>query len=76
MCFKFAKQSLKLDKMKKFFTRNKNGHAMDIRSSEFYKVEKYQTERFGKSAIPMYSMRPFNRFPCLWDRDNSPLLFA
>ena len=52
MCFKFAKQSLKLDKMKKFFTRNKNSHAMDIRSSEFYKVERYQTERFGKSAIP------------------------
>ena len=52
MCFKFAKQSLKLDKMKKFFTRNNNSHAMDIRSSEFCKVERYQTERFGKSAIP------------------------
>ena len=38
--------------MKKFFTRNNNSHAMDIRSSEFYKVERYQTERFGKSAIP------------------------
>ena len=38
--------------MKKFFTRNKNNHAMEVRSSEFYKVEKYQTERFGKSAIP------------------------
>ena len=52
MCFKFAKQCLKLDRMKKFFTRNKNNHAMEVRSSEFYKVEKYQTERFGKSAIP------------------------
>ena len=38
--------------MKKFFIRNKNSHAMEVRNSEFYKVEKYQTERFGKSAIP------------------------
>ena len=52
MCFKFAKQCLKLDKMKKFFTRNENSHAMKVRGSEFYKVQKYQTERFGKSAIP------------------------
>ena len=25
---------------------------MEVRSSEFYKVEKYQTERFKRSAIP------------------------
>ena len=25
---------------------------MKVRGSEFYKVQKYQTERFGKSAIP------------------------
>ena len=52
MCFKFAKQCLKLDKMKKFFPRNKNSHAMEVRSPDFYKVGKYQTERFKKSAIP------------------------
>ena len=52
MCFKFAKQCLKLDKMKKFFPRNKNSHVMEVRSPEFYKVGKYQTDRFKKSAIP------------------------
>ena len=52
MCLKFAKQCLKLDKMKQFFPRNKNGHVMEIRSSEFFKVSKCQTERFKRSAIP------------------------
>ena len=52
MCYRFAKQCLKLDKMKKFFIRNKNGHAMEVRGSEFYKVDRYKTERFRKSAIP------------------------
>ena len=52
MCLKFAKQCLKLDKMKQFFPRNKNGHVMSIRSSEFFKVPKCQTERFKRSAIP------------------------
>ena len=52
MCFKFAKQCLKLDKMKKFFTRNKSSHAMEVRNSQFYRVDKYKTERFRKSAIP------------------------
>ena len=45
MCLKFAKQCLKLNKMKGYFPKNK-------RSSEFYKVSKVQTERFRKSAIP------------------------
>ena len=52
MCLKFAKECLKLDKMKSFFPRNCKSHAMEIRGSEFYKVAKAQTERFRKSAIP------------------------
>ncbi len=52
MCLKFAKQCLKLNKMKQFFPRNHNSHAMEVRNSEFYKVDKIQTERFRKSAIP------------------------
>ena len=52
MCLKFAKQCLKLDKMKRLFPRNQKDHAMEVRSSEFYKVVKAQTERFKKSVIP------------------------
>ena len=52
MCLKFAKQCLKLDKMKQFFPINKNSHVMEIRNSEFFKVSKCQTERLRKSAIP------------------------
>ena len=52
MCLKFAKQCLKLDKMKQFFPRKNNSHAMEVRCSEFYQVIRSQTERFRKSAIP------------------------
>ena len=52
MCLKFAKQCLKLDKMKQLFPRNESQHLMEKRCPEFYKVVKMQTERFRKSAIP------------------------
>ena len=52
MCLKFAKQCLKLDKMKQLFPRNKSSHVMNIRSSKFFIVSKCQTERFRRSAIP------------------------
>ena len=52
MCLKFAKQCLKLDKMKQLFPRNESHHLMEKRCPEFYKVVKMQTERFRKSAIP------------------------
>ena len=38
--------------LKSWPIRNQKRHAMDVRSSEFYKVTKAQTERFRKSAIP------------------------
>ena len=52
MCLKFAKECLKLDKMKILFPRNESSHSMLKRNPEFYKVVKSQTERFRKSAIP------------------------
>ena len=52
MCLKFAKQCLKLDKMKELFPKNQSFHNMQKRCPEHYKVLKIQTERFRKSAIP------------------------
>ena len=52
MCLKFAKQCLKLEKMKFLFPKNLSSHSMQKRYPEYYKVVKSQTERFRKSAIP------------------------
>ena len=52
MCLKFAKQCLKLDKMKGLFPKKESVHTMQKRSPEYYKVVKSQTERFRNSAIP------------------------
>ena len=48
MCLKFAKQCLKLDKMKSFFPRNYKSHSMEIRGSEFYKVVKGRVQKKKK----------------------------
>ena len=52
MCLKFAKQCLKIDKMKKFFGKNYTEHSMMKRDSNAFKVVRAQTERYRKSAIP------------------------
>ena len=52
MCLKFAKQCLKIDKMKQFFGKNDSGHSMLKRDSNSFKVVRAHTERFRKSAIP------------------------
>ena len=52
MCLKFAKQCLKLEKMKFLFPKSQSSHSMQKRNPEYYKVVKSQTERFKKSAIP------------------------
>ena len=52
MCLKFAKQCVKLDKMKKLFPRNVNAHKMNKRSTDIYQEERANTERLKKSAIP------------------------
>ena len=52
MCLKFAKQCVKLDKMKKLFPRNVNAHKMNKRSTDIYQEVRANTERLKKSAIP------------------------
>ena len=49
MSLKFAKQCLKIEKMKQLFPKNESQHLMEKRSPEFYKVVRIQTERFRKS---------------------------
>ena len=46
MCLKFAKQCLKLEKMKQLFPKNESQHLMEKRCPEFYNVVRMQTERF------------------------------
>ena len=43
MCLKFAKQCVKLDKMKKLFPRNVNAHKMNKRSTDIEQV--YRTRQ-------------------------------
>ena len=52
MCLKFAKQCLKVGKMKQFFAKNDSEHSMLKRDSYAFKVARAQTERLRKSAIP------------------------
>ena len=52
ICLKFAKQCLKIEKMKHFFVKNDSEHSMEKRSSNAFKVIRADTERFRKSAIP------------------------
>ena len=52
MCLKFAKQCLKLSKMKDLFPKNESDHSMTKRNTDAYKVVRASTERFRKSAIP------------------------
>ena len=40
MCLKFAKQCLKLEKMKELFPKNQSFHTMEKRCPEYYKVIK------------------------------------
>ena len=52
LCLKFAKNCLKVDKLKKMFPKSSTMHNMSKRSFEFYKVNKTLTERYMNSAIP------------------------
>ena len=52
MCLKFAKQCLKLNKMKDLFSKNESDHSMTKRNTNAFKVVRASTERFQKSAIP------------------------
>ena len=49
---KFAKNCLKVDKLRKMFPKSSTKHAMSKRKVEFYDVNRTLTERYLNSAIP------------------------
>ena len=52
LCLKFAKNCLKVNKLKKMFPKNSTKHDMSKRNLEFYRVNRTLTERHLNSAIP------------------------
>ena len=53
MCLKFAKQCLKIEKMKDLFPRKVKHHDMAKRNSEVFDFVKPNTSRYQMSAIPV-----------------------
>ena len=53
MYLKFAKQCLKIEKMKDLFPRKVKHHDMEKRNSEVYDFVKPKTSRYQLSAIPV-----------------------
>ena len=52
LCLKFAKNCLKVDKLKKMFPKSSTMHNMSKRNFEFYRVNRTMTERYLNSAVP------------------------
>ena len=52
LCLKFAKNCLKVDKLRKMFPKSSTMHGMSKRNLEFYNVNRTLTERYLNSAIP------------------------
>ena len=52
MCLKFAKDCLKIDKLKQMFPSNSKDHDMENRNTKKFKVNHAKTERYLKSSIP------------------------
>ena len=52
LCLRFAKNCLKVDKLKKMFPKSSTMHNMSKRRFELYKVNRTLTERYLNSAIP------------------------
>ena len=61
LCFKFAKNCLKIEKFKKFFPLNKKDHIMLMRNSEKYEIEKCSSVRYRDSALP-YMRKLLNKY--------------
>ena len=53
MCFKFAKQCLKIEKLKGLFPRRVSSHDMFKRDSDTFDIVKPKTSRYQFSAIPV-----------------------
>ena len=52
LCLKFAKNCLKIEKVKGMFKKKTNLHDMILRKHKFYQETKIRTKRYQKSAIP------------------------
>ena len=52
LCINFAKKCLKTDKVRKWFPLENSNHKMKTRNKEKFKINKQNTKRYQKSAIP------------------------
>ena len=52
LCLKFAKNCLKIEKLKGMFKKKTNLHDMKLRHQKFYQERKIRTIRYQKSTIP------------------------
>ena len=52
LCLKFAKQCLKVEKLKKLFKKDIKNHKMEKRKMDVFQVNRTKTERYKNSAIP------------------------
>ena len=56
---KFARNCLKIDKLKNIFPLNDQVHSMEKRNYDKFKVNKANTERYRQSSVP-YMQRLLN----------------
>ena len=56
LCLQFAKNCLKIDKLKQMFPLNVKDHDMTQRNCEKFKVNHAKTERYFQSSIPYQSV--------------------
>ena len=52
LCINFAKKCIKTDNVKKWFPFENSNHKMKTRNKQKFKINKQNTERYKKSAIP------------------------
>jgi hypothetical protein len=52
LCLRFAKNSIKTEKVKSLFPLNTSKHGMEMRKVKKYKTNKQNTNRLKKSALP------------------------
>ena len=52
LCLKFAKNCLKIEKVKGMFKKKTNLHKMKKRKQKYYEESKIKTKRYQKSTIP------------------------
>ena len=52
LCLKFAKNCLKIEKVKGMFTKKTNLHNMKTRKQNYFEERRIRTKRYQKSTIP------------------------